>query len=96
MDSQNKSEKFPPYQVIESHEFALQFAQLVNDAKLRDDLQREFYDVLPLDPERFQEIPGITVQGITLRAVTIECFPVLTLYFTIKDRVITLLEIHPL
>ncbi len=91
MDLQSRTEQFPPYQIIESIAFTEQFSRLVSDPRLRDDLQREFYDVLPLDPEQFQKVPGTT-----LRAVTIACFPALTLFFTIKDRVITLLEIHPL
>jgi hypothetical protein len=91
MDLQGKTEEFPPYQVVESAAFTEQFSQLVSDPRLRDDLQREFYSVLPMDPEQFPKVPGTT-----LRAVTIVCFPALTLFFTIKDRVITLLEIHPL
>lgn len=91
MDLQHKTEEFPPYQVIESAAFAEQFSKLVGDPLLRDDLQAEFYNVLPQDPEQFQRVPGTK-----LRAVTIACFPALTLYFSIKDRVITLLEIHPL
>ena len=91
MDLQNKTEQFPPYQVIESAEFAEQFAKLVSDPRIRDDLQREFYSVLPMDPETFPQVPGTK-----LRAVTIVCFPALTLFFIVKDRIITLLEIHPL
>lgn len=91
MDLQSKTEQFPPYQIVESAAFTEQFSKLVSDPRLRDDLHREFYSVLPMDPERFQKVPGTT-----LRAVTIACFPALTLFFTIKDRVITLLEIHPL
>lgn len=91
MDLQSKVEAFPPYQVIESAEFAEQFTKLVPDPRLRDELQREFYSVLPLDPEQFPQVPGTK-----LRAVTIASFPALTLFFTIKDRIITLLEIHPL
>jgi hypothetical protein len=91
MDLQHKTEEFPPYQVIESAAFAEQFSKLVGDSLLRDELQAEFYSVLPQDPEHFQVVPGTK-----LHAVTIACFPALTLFFTIKDRVITLLEIHPL
>jgi hypothetical protein len=79
MDLQSKTEQFPPYQVIESAEFAEQFAKLVSDPRLRDDLQREFNSVLPLDPEQFPKVPGTS-----LRAVTIVCFPARTLFFTVK------------
>lgn len=91
MDLQSKTEQFPPYQVIESEEFAKQFLEIVSDPRIRDDLQREFYSVLPMDPEKFPKVPGTK-----LRAVTIACFPALTLFFVVKNRVITLLEIHPL
>lgn len=91
MDSQSRAEEYPHYQVIESPEFTEQFSRLVSDPRVRDELQNEFYNVLPIDPEKFQKVPGTK-----LRAVTIACFPALTLFFTIKDRVITLLEIHPL
>jgi hypothetical protein len=91
MDLQAKTEQFPPYQVIESAIFTEQFSKLVSDPRLRDELQREFYDVLPMDPEQFPK-----VQGTKLRAVTIACFSPLTLFFVIENRIITLLEIHPL
>jgi hypothetical protein len=91
MDLQGKTEQFPPYQVVESAAFTEQSSILVSDPRLRDDLQREFYSVLPMDPEQFPKVPGTT-----LRAVTIVGFPALTLFFVIENRVIPLLEIHPL
>ena len=90
MDLQSRIEESPPYQVIESPEFADQFALLVTDARIRDLLQWEFFNVLPTDPEKFPQVPNSK-----LRAVTIG-MPGLTLFFTIENRVITLLEIHPL
>lgn len=90
MDLQSKTEKYPPYQVIESAEFAEQFARLVTDPQLRDDLQREFFSVLPIDHTKFPKVPDTKLQ-----AITIVCSPPMTMFFTIKERVITLLEVHP-
>ena len=91
MDLQSRTESNPPYLIRESEEYAEQFRHLVPSARLRDEIQRVFYAELPADPEKFERIPGTR-----LRAVTVATTPPLTLYFTVENRVITLLEIHPL
>lgn len=89
MDLQNKTIKSPPYQIVESPEFAQQFAALVQDPKLRDELQRSFELQLPVDPEHFFCIPGTPLRFANIAT------PPLTLFFTVKDRRIVLIDIQP-
>lgn len=91
MDLQSRAEAFPFYQIIESPLFASQFEQLVKDPKLRDEIQRAFFLDLPI---RLDEFP--TVPGTKIRFAIVNCSPPLTAYFTVKDRIVTLLEIHAL
>ena len=92
MDSQSRVKRNPPYQVIESDEYAEQLGDLISDPKLRDELQQTFDLDLSRDPSIFQVVPGTK-----LRAVTLACAPPLTLFFSIdaRKRIIMLLEIHP-
>jgi hypothetical protein len=93
MDSQSKTQRNPPFQVIESEEYAEQLGELVADPRLRDDLQQTFDLDLSRNPSLFQIVPGTQ-----LRAVTLACVTPLTLFFSVdwKKRIIILLEIHPL
>jgi hypothetical protein len=90
MDLQNSGDESRPYQIIESPGFAHQLANLVPNERWRDDLIKAFYSELPTDPEKFERVPGTR-----LRAATVHCAPPLTLYFTIENRIIELIEIHP-
>lgn len=90
MDSQSRAEKAPPYQIIESDGFGKQFAALVPDAKIRDEILRGFYVELPINPDQF-----VTVPGTKLKAAKVLTSPPLTLFFYVKNRIITLIEIHP-
>lgn len=91
MDLQSKAEQFPPYGIIASSEFAAMFAHLVSDPRIRDEIQRAFDSDLPVDPEKFEKI-----EGTSIRRAIINCSPPLRIFFTVKDRTITLLQIHPL
>jgi len=91
MDAQNKSEASPPYQIIEDPAFSSKFKSMVPDDRMRDELTRIFYAELPNDPGKFPTIPGVS--HINLKAVTIACFPPLTLFFTINERIIKLVDI---
>jgi hypothetical protein len=55
MDLQSRTEQFPQYGIVASKEFSEMFAQLVNDSRTRDDIQRAFELDLPLDPEKFEK-----------------------------------------
>ena len=90
MDLQSRVDGKPPYQIIESDEFKQQFELLVPHPQLRDDILLAFHSELPVDPEKFEIVPSTN-----LRAATVVCNPPLTLYFTVQERVITLVEIHP-
>lgn len=89
MDLQSRTEQLPPYQIIESPEFEEQFSQLVQDPKLRDDLQRSFAWQLPVNPENFHRIPGTKLRFANIAD------PPLTLFFTVNNRKITLIDIQP-
>jgi hypothetical protein len=92
MDLQSRTQREPPFQVVESEEYTEQFGDLVSDAKLRDELQQTFDLYLPCDPSIFHEVPGTMLQ-----AVTLVCAPPLTLFFHVdwNKRIITLVELHP-
>ena len=91
MDLQHETESFPFYEITESHEFAEQFARLVSDPKVRDEIQFSFHSELPQDPDKFEKIEGTAV-----RRAIVNCFPPLRIFFTVSERRITLLQIHPL
>lgn len=79
--------------IRESTTYQQQFAQLVNSAQLRDDIQRACDLDVAKNPYEFEEIPDTPY-----RAVGIVCFPPLTIYFSIheSEHIIELEEIHPL
>jgi hypothetical protein len=89
MDSQSRAEEFPHYQLKETPEYEKQFEKLVRDPRVRDELQREFSLELPQNPERFYKIPGTKLRFANVGT------PPLTVFFFVKNRVITLVEIHP-
>lgn len=91
MDLQSRAESSPFYEIVASSEFAEQFARLVSDQKTRDEIQFSFESELPLDPDKFEKIAGTRV-----RRAIINCFPPLRIFFSISERTITLLQIHPL
>ena len=91
MDLQSREEAYPIYGIIESHEFSDMFERLVSDPRLRDQIKFAFESQLPLDPDKFERIEGTAV-----RRAMINCSPPLRLFFTVSERTITLLQIHPL
>ena len=91
MDLQSKTEQFPPYGIIASNEFQEMFSRLVGNSRIRDEIQAALEADLPVDPEKFEKIEGNRV-----RRAIINCSPPLRIFFTVKDRTIELLQIHPL
>ena len=91
MDSQSRAEAFPFYEIAESHEFSDQFAELVREPKARDEIHFSFHSELPQDPDKFEKIEGTHV-----RRAIVNCSPPLRIFFSISERTITLLQIHPL
>ncbi len=91
MDLQSRTEASPLYEIVESHEFSAMFMSLVPNARTRDEIHFSFHAELPLDPDKFEKIEGTAV-----RRANINCSPPLRLFFTVSERTITLLQIHPL
>ena len=87
---QSREEEYPIYGIIESHEFADMFERLVGDPRVRDQIKFAFESELPLDPDKFERIENTAV-----RRAIINCCPPLRLFFTVSERTITLLQIHP-
>jgi|GEM_PF-3342574 hypothetical protein len=83
----------PRFSIIEEAHYTAKFARLVRDPRLRDDIQRTFDEDIARNPYECEE-----VFGTRLRALTIACFPPLTIVFSIDetDRVIKLLDVDRL
>lgn len=79
------------FQIIEEAHYTEQLARLVRDAVLRDDIQRSFDYDLSRNPYECEEVPGTR-----LRALTIACFPPLTIYFSVNEteRIVCLIDAH--
>jgi len=87
MDQQDS----PPFAIIEEPFYTERFARLVLNPILRDDIQQAFERDIIRNPYECEEIPFTNY-----RAVTIACFPPLTIYFMVDDeeRIIYLSDIR--
>lgn len=83
----------PRFSIIEEPNYTEEFAKLIRDPLLRDDIQLTFEREVVRNPYEFEEIPGTG-----LRAVTIPHIPLLTIVFSIDETesVIRLLAISPI
>lgn len=98
MTWQGNSPPNPPYQIVETDEFIEQVGDLLGSLQNWDEIKSTFdLDLArdPLfskDPTVLNQIPGTDLYGITIR-----CFPPLTLFYTVNEKLqkLTLIEIHP-
>ena len=72
----------PRFSIIEEAHYTAKFARLVRDPRLRDDIQRTFDEDIARNPYECEE-----VFGTRLRALTIACFPPLTIVFRVFSKV---------
>jgi len=81
----------PGFSIIEEPFYTQNFARLVRDPVLRDDIQLIFERDVIRDPYIFEEISFTKY-----RAVTIACLPPLTIYFRIdaEDKIIYLSDVQ--
>ena len=83
----------PRFSIVEEPSYAHQLLRLVADPRLRDDIQQSFDLDIARNPYECEEIPFTKI-----RAITIACIPLLTIYFRIDDedgeRVIYLIDVH--
>lgn len=70
----------PRFSIIEEANYTVEFAKLVRDPILRDDIQDTFARDVIRNPYEFEEILGTR-----LRAVTIQHIPLLTIVFSIDE-----------
>lgn len=93
MDLRGRGGIAPPffYEIVQSEEFDAMFSDLVPNPQLRDEIQFAFHAELPLDPDKFEKIEGTSV-----RRAVIKCSPPLRIFFSVSERTITLLQIHPM
>lgn len=77
MDQDDK----PRFSIIEEPLYEKNFAKLIRDPVLRDDIQLIFERDVIRNPYVFEEISFTKY-----RALTIACFPPLTIYFMVDDE----------
>ena len=74
-------ENSPRFSIIEEPFYTQQLSRLVNDPILRNDIQQTFDGDIARNPYECEEIPFTKY-----RAVTIACFPPLTISFRIDEE----------
>jgi hypothetical protein len=87
------------YEIEETPEFLEQAKDLIGSVKQWDEIKETIDLELARDP-LFKKDPALLnrIPGTDLHGITICCFPPLTLFYTVNDRLrkLTLIEIHPL
>jgi hypothetical protein len=97
MDSQEEHRKTSLYDIEETERFLEQVQGLIGSVKEWDDIKATIDCDLardPLftkDPRLLNRIPGTDLYGLTIK-----CYPPLTLFYTVNERLkkLTLVEIH--